>query len=399
MMTDLPRLEPSIPQKQLYPDHAAFMARTDHTQTRLLGYTSFNLDAVTTLLIGLLGHRSTIRHRSGVTDEILAVLERTGLTSMEDMRIYETTEQAEQHADQLIEEGKKLFWPYPLPTDRYPVSAHLVPPDIMRQLNAKQNLEQLVPAQNLVHRQIHSIEHLHENGFKKPVYLKAGGDLATGWGYAVRHCPNRKSWRQAVQWFHTLKGVDQVIIEDEIAVQTCWCVTLVIDERQTVFAGAAEQAFSLPGKQSGSIIDPQHVIPDDGVQLAIKVGEAARQRSFVGIAGLDIGLTKDNRLIVFDPNFRINSSSTQVLLHHTAAARCGLNTSYSFHATTGLTLASLAQKLHGPIDDGWFVPTRLIDEKYLPAAKGQCLCSGFILGTNRRDAIARHTRLKQIINS
>jgi len=351
------------------------------------------------LLMGLLGKRSSVRHRSGVSDEALGVMDRAGLAFEEDVRVYETGRQAERHADKLIEEGKKLFWIYPLAEGRFPQSAHLVPPDLWRWLNAKQHLDQLVAGENMSNREIFTIDQLFASGFKKPVYLKAGGDLATGWGYAVRYCHDRASWLEAVQWFGSLDGVETVIVEDVIAVRSCWCAAIVVEQNKTSFAGAAEQVFTSPGQQSGSIIDPQNLLPAAGVQLAIDVGEAARDKGFIGMAGLDIGLATDGRFIVFDPNFRFNASSSQVLFHGSAAQRSGLSASHSFHVTTPLQLSDLVQRLHGPIDDGWFVPTRLIDGKLLPAAKGKSVCTGFVLGENRHDAIARCDRLTAIVKA
>jgi len=398
-MTVLSRLESSISVERLYPKDAAYMARTDLEQTRMLGYTPFNLDAVTSLLMGLLGKRSSVRHRSGVSDEVLGVMDRAGLAFEEDVRVYETGRQALKHADHLIEAGKKLFWPYPLAAGRFPQSAHLVPPDLWRWLNAKQHLDQLVAGKNLSNREIFTIDQLRASGFKKPVYLKAGGDLATGWGYGVRYCHDRASWLEAVQWFGALGDVETVIVEDEIAVRSCWCATIVVEQDQTSFAGAAEQIFSSPGHQSGSIIDPENLLPDRGVQLAIEVGEAARDKGFIGVAGLDIGLTTDGRFIVFDPNFRFNASSTQVLFHGSAAHRSGLSASHSFHASVPLVFPELVQRLRGPIDDGWFVPSRLIDGKLLPATRERSVCTGFVLGENRHDVIARRDRLTAILNA
>ena len=398
-MTVLTSLEPSISVERLYPENAAFMARTDLKQTRMLSYTAFNQDSVTCLLMGLLGKRSSVRHRSGVTDEVFAVLNRAGLPFDEDVWIYETGRQAEKHADDLIEAGKKLFWPYPLKEGRFPQSAHLVPPDLWQRLNAKQHLDELVACENLSNREIFTVDQLLASGFKKPAYLKAGGELATGNGYVVRYCHDCASWDDALQWFGSLDAVENVIVEDAIAVHSCWCAAIIVEQDQTSFAGAAEQTFTSPGCQSGSIIDPQNLLPAAGVQLAIEVGEAARGKGFIGMAGLDIGLTTDGRFIIFDPNFRFNASSSQVLFHDSATHRSGLSTSYSFYVSTQLQLSELAQSLRGPIDDGWFVPTRLIDGKLLPAARGKSVCSGFVLGENRHDVIARHDRLTAIIKA
>ena len=392
------RLLSAFSAERLYPKNAAYMARTDLEQTRMLGFTPYNLDAVTTLLMGLLNGHPTVRHCSGVTEDILALLDRAGLKVAEDMRVYERGEEAERHADRLIEEGYRLFWPYPLREHRFPIESHIVSPNTWKHLNAKDALDQIVPRENLAPRTLFALEGLAEHKFVRPMFLKAGGKAATGWGYAVRYCPDRAHWVSALESFRSL-GVQQVILEEEASVQTCWCVAIVVEADQTSYIGAAEQVFSAPGKQSGSVVDQAKPFPREGAELAVTVGEAAREAGFLGLAGLDIGLTTDDRFIVFDPNFRFNSSSSQVLLHDAAARRGGFTASHSVNLTTSLCFSDIARKLRDPIDDGWFVPTRFLNGALLPAANGRSACTGFVLGTNRAEAFARHQELQLMVGN
>lgn len=395
-MTALASLLPAVPAERLYPKSAAYMARTDLDQTRMLGFTPYHLDAVTTLLMGLLNGHPTVRHRSGVSDDILGLLERAGLKVAEDVRVYELGEEADRHADELIEEGYKLFWPYPLREHRFPTDAHLVSPKVWKHLNAKEHLDQLVPEENLAQRTMCGLDESAGRATGRPMYLKAGGDAATGWGYAVRYCPDLAHWLSAIESFRVL-DIQRVILEEEVSVQTCWCVAIVVEPRQTTYVGAAEQVFAAPGKQSGSVVDQANPFPTEGAELAVAVGEAARRAGFLGLAGLDVGLTTDDRLVVFDPNFRFNSSSSQVLLHDAAAKRGGFTASHSVNLTTPLRFADITLKLRDPIDDGWFVPTRLLNGAMLPAANGKSACTGFVLGKNCAEALARQQELELML--
>jgi hypothetical protein len=58
-------LAPVIPTDGLYPADAAFMARTNLFETRMLGYKALSLDTVTAHLAGLLNGRTAIRHEGG----------------------------------------------------------------------------------------------------------------------------------------------------------------------------------------------------------------------------------------------------------------------------------------------------------------------------------------------
>lgn len=395
-------LQPLIPSAQpeaLYPGRAAFMARTDEQQLRLIGAPSFTLDTVTTVAMGLVNGLASVRHRSGVTDAILALLERAGLAIDEDMRVFESAEEAEQHADDLVADGYKLAWPYPLREGRFAEHAHLVAPDTWRWLNAKENLAELVPAEHFARRRVRTLDELAALPFDTAVFIKAGGPAVTGAGYAVRHCPDEAAWRAAIDWFRSIQVLDHLIVEEALEVERCWCVNLSVAPDRVILLGAAEQVFTAPGCQSGSMIDPENLFPGAGQELATAIGAKAAGRGFVGIAGLDIGRTTDGRLIVFDPNFRLNACSVQVLLHSSAAERAQLPASVSVNTPAPMDFAALAAALRGPIDEGWFVPTRLIDGSLHPLSDGACTCTGFVLGADRGDALARQAQLEQALKA
>ncbi len=240
-------------------------------------------------------------------------------------------------------------------------------------------------------------DRLSSRAFERPVYLKAGGDLATGWGYAVRHCEDAAGYEAAREWFASRsRDIPRVIVEQDMQPSACWCVSISVSATGTRCLGAAEQIFSAPGKQARSIVDPENPFPEAGVELAVQVGNRAAALGYLGIAGLDIGMAA-GRLIVFDPNFRINSSTQQALLHEAAAHTSGLSVSLSLNLPVSLPFGDLASVIIGPIAEGWFVPTRLFDGALCPAAEGKSICTGFVMGSNRQDAETRRERLEALL--
>jgi hypothetical protein len=395
-VTPLSQIEPVADIDQLFPENAAFMARSDLYQTRLLGYKPLNIDAVTTLLMGVLGNRSTVRHRSCATDEILSFLTDSGLRIYEDMHLFETGDEAEAFADRLVNQGKKLFWPYPLKEARFADDAHLVSPTLWAQLNSKERLGDLVSIDALPERCVIPLEQLARDFLEKPVYLKAAGVAATGWGYSVRYVCSDDDIETARADFDS-QGVARILVEEAIDVATCWCASLGVSDVGVTYLGAAEQTFVAHGRQAGSIIDPDLAFPSKGVALALEVVETAWRRGFRGVCGLDIGLSHDGRMFVFDPNFRFNSSTTQVLLHTSASARSELRVSAAFNGLSTRPMAEILALIAGPVADGWFVPTRLLDETLLEAAKGTSLCTGFVMGRTRIEAQAHASRLVDML--
>ena len=391
------RTKPLVPLMPLFEPGVAFAARTDLRQTRMIGFTGFALDSVTNVLLGLLNGMPTVRHICGVTDEGLAVLERAGLHVDEDMRTFETAAQAKRRAKELIEEGYKLASPYPLPVATYPRKAQLVSRDLWRRLNNKKNLADIVPAQHLPDRRIVPLDDPAAYTFDGPVFLKSGTSEATGIGYAVRHCTNKAEFRAAFDSLKALGDASDVIVETDMDVVSCWCVSLVLTDTGVRCAGAAEQLFSEPGKQSGSIINPANPFPKAAIALALDVGEAARAKGYRGVAGLDIGLTTDGRLIVFDPNFRIQGSTAQVILHGSATKRSGLPVSQAASFNSSLNIRQLARAIGGAVDDGWYVPVRLIDGARHPEPPSNSTLTGFVLGKTPADAERRRTRLGKLL--
>jgi len=396
-MSGLAKLSPCVDPTVLWPANAVFMARTTLERMRMLGVGRLTLDSVTTHLMGILGDRPTVRHRSGATDEILAFLHDAGLTIAEDMRLFGTAEEAWDLADALVSEGKRLFWPYPLPRGRFAEDANLVRTDLWERLNSKEYLGEIVPDGALPPRAILSTRHLGADR-ALPVVVKAGGVEATGWGYAVHFCRTPECLDRVKRTF-LAEGIGSSIVESALQVACSWCVNLAISEAGVTYLGAAEQLFSAPGRQAGSLVDPDNALPDAGIELARSIGEVARRRGFRGVAGLDIGRVADGRLIVFDPNFRFNASTAQVLLHPAAARRSGLGVSRSFAVAVDLPAASVLDRLRFAVEEGWFVPTRIVDPRWSAEPNETTMVNGFVMGRDRPQAARRCECLEQIFAS
>lgn len=364
------------------------MARPDLHGTRMLGFRPIHLDAVTTLIAGLANGLPTVRHRSGVTPAILGAYARAGLVVEEELHPYAEGDEAYAIANRLVARGFRLSAPYPLPPGRFRDADHLVPPALWRRLNAKDRLGDLVPPAHRMDRRVLTPDAVRRMPFEGPVWLKAAGRAATGWGFAVRHAPDRPA-RDAGAAELAALGAEGIVVEDDAGPGPSWCVSIAVGEGGTRYAGMAEQVFAAPGRQSGSRVDPATPLPDAARALAVAVGETARALGFRGLAGLDIGRARDGRLVVFDPNFRFNASSAQAMLHDAAAARSGLPASRSVQIARPDPMETLIARSDGAVAEGWFVPTRLLDASLLPAAEGLSLVTGFVLGHDAADAARR----------
>lgn len=390
-------LQPSLNAEQLYPAKSVYMARTRLPEVCMLGYTELQLDSATSMLMGLLNGYATVRHEACTGSEIFELFASAGIEVHEDIHNYRNETEAVAAATALTRNGHKLFWPYPLPAELYPQASHLVAPELYRRLNAKQHLSDLVPAEHLAWQQCLSHAQLASVTAQQPLCLKAGGNAATGWGYAVFPCRNADELDFARQWFAEHQAsVPLVLAEQWLDIDCSWCVGLAISETGTRSFGGAEQLFSSPCKQSGSLIDPARAMPEEVEKLAVQIGESAGAQGFRGIAGLDIGLAQNGQIVVFDPNFRIASSTAQLLFHQSASSRAGLPASQSIQLTPAGSFSEMERKLRGPIADGWFIPTRLFNGEKHPLSGGKHIVTGFVLGKDRQSTSSAMQKLQDL---
>ncbi len=398
-MLAIETLKTSLSTDTLYPQNAAFMPRACASQMRFLGVPLSTQDTVTSILMGAFNNRPTIRHQGGATPEILSLIRRSGIVVDEDMRLYETLAEADQHAHDVTNEGYKLVWPYPPEEKRFPADANLVSVPLWKKLNAKENLQDLVPKRNLARRYIYDLKEAAAVRFDGPVYVKAAGDAPTASGFAVRYCQTEHDLIGSLEFFQSLKSVDRLIFEEAIDVVGTWCVTIAISDTGTFYAGAAEQTFTSPAKQTGNIIDVERPFPAHGIEAAIATGEAARALGYRGLAGLDVGISHDGRAIVFDPNFRSQASTMQVLLHTTATERVGATINRSFNMKSNSSVKDLTHTLERAIDDGWFVAMRIIDGERMPSINAHATVTGMVLGRSHREVNKRWDELKTRIDA
>ena len=222
--------------------------------------------------------------------------------------------------------------------------------------------------------------------------------MPTGLGYAVRYCESRADIEAAWDFFKSLEGVEDIIVEEAVSVRVCWCVSLSIDNSGVRYLGAAEQLFSAPAQQSGSMIDDDDPFPVEGVRAALAVGENARTMGFRGPAGMDIGVSSDGRIVVFDPNFRLQGSTQQAVFHPAAAERGGFRASRSLSVNSDLDIRDAERALRRHIDSGRVVIYRAIDGREMPSVTSASVVTGFVLGKDREDADRWHTTITKCLD-
>jgi hypothetical protein len=124
----------------------------------------------------------------------------------------------------------------------------------------------------------------------------------------------------------------------------------------------------------------------------MNIAECAKNRRYRGIAGFDIGEIRDAHPVVFDLNFRPNSSTGLLLAGRAALNRTGLPLARTFHLRHNGPLEQLLDAVEPEATAGRIIPGSLFDaETYSsttddPATRS-CL-DGWLLAETAEEAAA-----------
>ena len=342
---------------------------------------AYRLDTLTGLTLLVTGSVPVSCHRNTVTPEIVAFFEACGTSPSPHRVPYQTAEQAFEQTRRWAEQGHRIVSPYPLPAELCEPQSLLVPDALYRWLNDKSNLDELVDADWLppaVMLKPDAAQGLLTAFAGEAVYIKACVAGASGAGIDVRYAPNLQARQQALDWLasrsHCFSGVR---IELALDIPICWCLNLAIQSDCVEYLGAAIQLFSSPGQQSGSLIDPAQEPPATAVAEAMRIARKAQRLGYRGLAGFDLGLSADARPYVFDLNFRMVSSTVQLLLHQSAVERTGGTVTESWHHVTSGPLAPALAAIEPFGRSGRFVPCRLWEAT--AESQGHSMITGFMV--------------------
>lgn len=372
---------------ELHPPQTVYAPRSTRELIRWVFDDAFRLDTITGLTLAIMGDMPLICHKNTATPLILDFFRQAGIEPAAHLATFETENEAVAVAQEYIGRGKKLAYVYPPPPALQQPGSLLVTLSLYNWLNDKTNLSQLVDKEYLPRYQIvqaDCLNRLYDFLPGRDVFIKACHPGATGAGKDVLYCSDQTSRKAVLDWLDTREdGLSGVRIEEALDVKDCWCLSLSILESGIRYLGAAIQLFAEPAKQSGSRIDPDHFPPDSAVVIAKTIAERARIMGYRGFAGFDIGVTLSGKVFVFDLNFRLVSSSPQILLHEAIISRVDARISQSWNKQFTGKLAPALERVTEFSQSGKFVPVRLYEATQISG--GQSLITGIVVGKTLSD--------------
>jgi L-aspartate-L-methionine ligase len=409
-MKALSPVNPSATFSHLFPSQVVFAPRSTMHFVRWVLDDAFRLDTITGVTLAIMGDMPLICHQNAATPLILDFFRQAGLEPASNIETYETEKEAVALARKHISRGEKIAYIYPPPLSLQESVCMLVPIPLYNWLNNKANLAQLIDQDHLPRYQIFQtdcLNLLYDFLPGQDVFIKACHPGAAGAGKDVRYCPNQTSRKSALDWLNIHKdGLSAVRIEEALDITDCWCLSLAIFESGIQYLGAAIQLFTEPAKQSGSRIDPDHLPPDSVVAIAKDIAQRSHDMGYCGFAGFDIGVTSSGQIFVFDLNFRLVSSTPQVLLHEAAINRVEARISQSWSCTVKGALAPVLKCIAKFSQKGEFVPTRLYEATQISG--GKSVITGMVVAStldevesitdNMQETLGIRWKVKNIFN-
>jgi len=383
---------------QLYPDNSFFCARTTRAVMRwnVAGsekMPQYRLDATPAQLLGFAGRIPFIAHEAASTPEIIDFMELCGLPRPCHLLRYRTSTDAASLAMGLVEAGNRMVYNFGVLPELEASSGLLTPLDRHLSMNDKATLSDLVDPQNLPRRillPVGELEKLRSTAWTGPVFLKLAGKVSNGGGAAVRYCARHSDLEAATAEFRQrLVPHDMIVLENETNLERSWCVGVCVFDGTVECLGASEQLFQAPAVQTGNLLlldDP----PADIIQLALNIAARAGKAGYRGIAGFDIAEMPGEHPVVFDLNFRPNSSTGLLLAGHAALRQTGLTAAQSFFLRHDGPLAELLEAVKAEAVGGRIIPGSIFDRQAYKAtvtdpATRSCL-DGWILANSRSEA-------------
>ena len=314
----------------------------------------------------------------------LELLGAAGVPVSREIRTYRTAADFHRLVGELIVNGERLLCQHVHDEHEVPADACLVAPALLRYLNNKGNLPEIVGTGGAPRRSSISAGDVAALRVDEFWVLKVCSDDSSGGGYGVYvHQAGSPIARPSF-----VQPGAQLIVEEYLELVENWCVHFCVDAIGVPrLLGATEQLISATGGYGGSRVGGT-VLPPVAAELCRAVAERARQLGFIGYCGIDTGLTSSGELKVFDLNFRINASTPALLVLDAIAASRGSAWQGRARWQTyrhGGSLPDLVKRLDAVYPDRALVPIASYDPAFTANGLGPSLLSALLIGDDEED--------------
>lgn len=396
----MPRTEAgraSIPESlDLYFPARTFLApRVWETASRWFTSDPHTIESVTGSALSCAGGMPVICHRGTLSPSGLSAMADAGLEIARHRLAYSTHYEYGDRVLSLTARSWKAVTPYWTPADVVAPAATWIDPSLLQFLNNKANMAELVPAASLPRRDVIRRDTTAAmRTMALPIVLKVGTNLPNGGGDDMMICRRRRHRRRAARRFD---AAECVVFEEMLPISENHCVQYAVNPDEGVtYIGATAQLCRASGAHAGNLLDPASPPAQPLLDLAREIASTGSRLGFSGIAGFDIVVTRDGRVLAIDLNFRLVSSTAQVLLHKRLSKARGLAVSRLAFGSFPGKLDDMLRACRPFIDRGWLVPLATFDPEFGGLGRGDARCRFLVFGDSAADIAAREKDLASI---
>jgi hypothetical protein len=243
----------------------------------------------------------------------LELLELGGVSGSANAVRYTGREDFEATLHGMIAAGRTLTFQHLFPADEVPAESYWIPPSLLAELNDKANLDRFVPTGHCPPRTVMGTEEAMRLtvGAGQTIVIKGSTERSTGAGGAVVMARRDQQLRQLPE---RLDGCTRVVVEEFQPFERTMCLNWAADRSGNLhYIGSAEQVVDDEGAFLGSWIGTGLDAPDAAIAIGREIMTRAAARGYYGIAGFDMGVLPDGRVLAFDLNFRLCASTPALL--------------------------------------------------------------------------------------
>ena len=343
------------------------------------------------------GRMPVVVHRGGLARAGLSAMRDSGLTLPDTIVSYRTRDEYIDIVRRMMAEAGRAVTPYWSPEDVVPAAGMWIDPSLLRWLNNKASMEQLVPPAALARRARVSKNQLGRKLFwstSLPTVIKVATDLPNGAGADVAILHRRHRIPRVCR---RLRDASELILEEFLNISRNFGLLYAIGNNGEIrYLGGSEQICDRKGAYCGGLIDDSFPPPLEAVELGHQIARNGAHLGYRGLAGFDIVITRDERVLALDLNFRPVATTAQILLQD------GLRKARKFRvsrlAFCGFEGAlERALSLCRPfIEAGWLILLSSFDPLEGGLGKGKALARFLILGGDRAEVESREAVLQNL---
>ena len=307
-------LRPTFTLDEFFGSEIVYSQRISPTACTWLPFDEMSRDTMTGGALSVTGGLSHICSAAVSTPKALQLIKDAGLpVPGKELLRYTGTEDYLRLLLELSRTGKKVASQYRHDESELPEANCWIQPSVLSFVNNKANLGALVEAGYLPQRAVIPFTELASYLSSNPLpnVVKAATEEATGAGLDVVLCETAADVRRAEQVFCRCEFV---VVEEFLQINRNLCLNYAVTAwGETIFLGCAEQISDRSGRYLGNWLGKSIEAPPEAVQVGMRIVKKGFDHGYFGLAGIDMALLDDGRIMVYDLNFRINGSTTPLL--------------------------------------------------------------------------------------